>query len=94
MVYLSLLGQYFAVKRSRQVAVYTVERHSTNDQSVLRSRHNTLIEARSAFDAAVKWYINQQVKHPVAWCNLVARDTMHRERYLSHWEQSIKETIS
>jgi hypothetical protein len=76
------------------MAVYTVERFSIAEPGGLRSRHKTLIEARSAFDAAVKWYINQPVKHPVAWCNLVVKDTMHRVRHLSHWEQSIKGNVS
>ena len=72
------------------MARYTVERFSIAEPNGLRSRHETLAEARSSFDAAVRWYRNMSAAHPVAWCNLVSRDTMHRERYLDHWEQKTK----
>ena len=67
------------------MATYMVERFSISEPGGMRSRHATLAEANSAYDAAIRWY-QQHTEHRVAWVNLVSKDK-RLWRYLRHWER-------
>jgi hypothetical protein len=71
-------------ERKAKMATYTVERFSIGEPGGLRSRHATLAEAKSAFDAACKWYA---ARDGVSWVNLVSKSKARQIRYLRHWER-------